>query len=67
MSSNYGDLFAAMKPGKPVAICVVCSRVLTDPESIALKMGPECAAKVVAEGAGSVEELNGDGEPSSGG
>lgn len=42
---EFKDMLDKMKPGKPVAVCRHCGRVLTHPTSVAAGIGPECAGK----------------------
>lgn len=47
-SEFTSGILSTLKPGKPVAVCRHCGRVLTDPKSVAAGIGPECAGKEAA-------------------
>lgn len=42
----YGVLEASKAYGREIGVCGVCNRTLTDPDSIALGIGPVCATRL---------------------
>lgn len=54
MDGETNSPFRPYRPGKAARLertvprCLMCSRVLTDPESVALGYGPECRQKAAA-------------------